>query len=76
MERQILQALKFKLVPDTLVFWFDLAVQLWDAFVKIEGAELGCQPYKPLEACKDHNKYEPLAHTFQLGKPNQYRVAV
>jgi len=33
MEREVISVLKFKLLPDTLFFWFDLAVQLWDVFV-------------------------------------------
>ena len=33
MEREVIKVLKFKLVPDTLYFWFELAVQLWDVFV-------------------------------------------
>ena len=36
MERDILNALRFKLTPNTLYFWFDLAVKLCDVFVTEE----------------------------------------
>jgi hypothetical protein len=48
MEREVLSVLKFKLLPDTLFFWFDLAVQLWDLFVHLEGFNIGCGLFKPL----------------------------
>lgn len=41
MERDVVSVLKFKLLPDTLYFWFDLAVGLWDIFVRREAAHLG-----------------------------------
>ena len=47
MERDVVQVLKFKLLPDTLYFWFDLAVQLWDIYVCREAAHLGYQVFKP-----------------------------
>lgn len=47
MERDVVQVLKFKLLPDTLYFWFDLAVQLWDIYVSREAAHLGYQVFKP-----------------------------
>ena len=33
LERDIVRTFKFKLLPDTLIFWLDLAVRLWDIFV-------------------------------------------
>ncbi len=33
MERQVVSVLKFKLIPDTLYFWFDLGTRLWDLFI-------------------------------------------
>lgn len=76
MERQVVTALNFKLLPDTLYFWFDLGVQLWDLFVGQEAANFGCRLFKPQEVVKDLSKYEPLKNCFQLGSYNRYRVAV
>lgn len=33
MEREVLTVLKFKLLPDTLNFWLDLGMRLWDLYV-------------------------------------------
>ena len=33
MEKEVITVLRFKLTPDTLYFWLDLGVQLWDQFV-------------------------------------------
>jgi len=38
MEREVLEVLNFKLMPDTLYFWLDLSVKLWDLYVSREGA--------------------------------------
>ena len=46
-ERKVIEVLKFKLMPDTLNFWFDVAVQLWDLFVMQEGLQFGCRTFKP-----------------------------
>lgn len=43
MEREVVSVLKFKLLPDTLYFWFDYAVKLWDLYVTHETAHLGFQ---------------------------------
>ena len=67
MEREVVSCLKFKLMPDTLYFWFDLSVKLWDLYVSQEGAWLGYRLYKPQEVSKDLNKYEPGLHEFRLG---------
>lgn len=42
MEREVVSVLKFKLLPDTLYFWFELAVKLWDVFVYQEARHYGC----------------------------------
>ena len=84
MEREVVSVLKFKLLPDTLYFWFDLAVKLWDVFVVHEAAHFGfkaenygLQVFKPQDASRvDLNKYEPQINQFQLSVPNRYRVAV
>lgn len=76
MEVEVVQTLEFKLLPDTLYFWFDLAVQLWDIFVRHEAAHLGCHLFKPPETRRDVMRYQPGFHLFQLGQPNPYRVAV
>ena len=79
MERDVVQVLKFKLLPDTLYFWFDLAVQLWDIYVSREAAHLGYQVFKPQEASgrRNLNRYEPKLHRFQLGSDeNRYRVGI
>ena len=47
MEREVVSVLKFKLLPDTLFFWFDFAVRLWDIFVTHEASHLGYQVFKP-----------------------------
>lgn len=47
LERKVLEVLKFKLLPDTLNFWFDLAVKLWDLFVVHDGSQFGCRTFKP-----------------------------
>ena len=41
MEREVVSVLKFKLVNDTLYFWFDLAVQLWDLYLQVELPHVG-----------------------------------
>ena len=33
LEQEVVTELKFKLLPDTLYFWFELATKLWDLFV-------------------------------------------
>lgn len=40
-EREVVTVLKFKLMLDTLYFWLDLAVKLWDVFMENEGSYLG-----------------------------------
>lgn len=78
MERQIVTQLKFKLFPDTLYFWFDLAVKLWDTFIsqqdEISEFSLLFKPTSsPLNVT---NKYLPSLNAFKLGVPNPYRTAV
>lgn len=64
MEREVLNVLKFKLIPDTLNFWLDLSVKLWDLFVEYEAEYLGCHIYKPREVYKDLNRYEAARQPF------------
>ena len=45
MERRVVSILKFKLLPDTLYFWFELVVKLWDTFITYDCSEI---PYYPL----------------------------
>ena len=72
-EREVVTVLKFKLILDTLYFWLDLAVKLWDVFIENEGSRLGDRFYKPASAQKFFIRYEPSNNDFQLGKPNRYR---
>lgn len=75
MEREMLNVLNFKLLPDTLYSWFELTVKLWDLFVDFEAAQFGCSLYKPAEQEFDPNRHVP--QVFRLGSPpNKYRVAV
>ena len=74
MEREVVSVLKFKLLPDTLYFWFELAVKLWDVFVYQEARHYGCQVFKPQEVRKNFNSYNPQTNRFQLGVPNLYRL--
>ena len=60
MEKSVLNVLKFKLTPDTLLFWLDLGIRLWDLYVEEGASNFGCQLYKPQEVHKDYNRYEPL----------------
>lgn len=64
MERDVVSVLKFKLLPDTLYFWFDLVVGLWDIYVRREAAHLGYEVFKPQERedLKNFNRYEPNLH--------------
>ena len=55
MEREVIRLLNFKLLPDTLYFWFELAVKLWDVFVEQEAVNFDCTPFKPLPPKDDHN---------------------
>ena len=34
MEKTVLKVLDFKLTPDTLIFWLDLIIRLWDLYVE------------------------------------------
>ena len=43
MEKKILEVLDFKLTPDTLIFWLDLIIRLWDLYVEQEASNYGCQ---------------------------------
>ena len=43
MEKTILKVLDFKLTPDTLIFWLDLIIRLWDLYVEQEASNYGCQ---------------------------------
>ena len=47
MEKKVLKVLNFKLSPDTLIMWLDLAVRLWDLFVTNGARNFGCQLFKP-----------------------------
>ena len=47
MEKKVLKVLNFKLSPDTLIVWLDLAVRLWDLFVTNGASNFGCQLFKP-----------------------------
>ena len=77
MEREVVSVLKFELIPDTLYFWFDLAVRLWDLFVEHDAADFTVSLFKPQELVKDFNEYKPLENTFQLKSPeNNYRVGI
>ena len=76
MEREVVSVLKFKLLPDTLYFWFDLAVMLWDVFVSHEALHSGYHVFKPKEVHRDPNKYKPEENGFQLSIANRYRVGV
>ena len=49
-EREVITVLKFNLILDTLYFWLDLAVKLWDLFIENEGSYLGYRVYKPVSA--------------------------
>lgn len=64
MEREVLSVLKFKLFPDTLNFWLDLGIRLWDLFVDCEASNYGCRLYKPREIHKDFNRYDAMRHPF------------
>ena len=75
-EREVITVLKFNLILDTLYFWLDLAVKLWDLFIENEGSYLGYRVYKPVSAQKFSIRYEPPNNEFQLGKPNRYRDIV
>lgn len=48
MERNVLGALRFRLVTDTLYYWLDLGVRLWDLFAEREFSNK-CLVYKPKE---------------------------
>lgn len=76
MEREVVSVLEFKLIPDTLYFWFDLAVQLWDLFLRVDLPHVGYHLFKPSPQLLDLNRYEPHINAFQLSRPNPYRVAV
>lgn len=77
MEREVIRLLNFKLLPDTLYFWFELAVKLWDVFVEQEAAHFDCTPFKPMPLKDDPNKYVAKNNPFQLSSPyGKYRVAV
>ena len=48
MERNVVTELQFKLLPDTLYFWLDLQVRLWDLFVDHEDmTKQDCCRFKP-----------------------------
>ena len=34
MEKKVLEVLGFKLTYDTLIFWLDLGIRLWDLYVE------------------------------------------
>ena len=36
MERIVVSILNFKLLPDTLYFWFEIVVKLWDMFIQVD----------------------------------------
>ena len=76
MEYKIVTTLKFKLQPDTLYFWFEVAVQLWDIWLCVDQPNCPLFRFKPQPLYFDPNKYEPGKNEFQLGLPNPYRVAV
>lgn len=62
-------------MPDTLYFWLDLAVKLWDDFALRTAVDFGCAQFKPAEKAFDVNRYVP--DVFRLGQPpNKYRVVV
>lgn len=66
MEREVLTVLKFKLLPDTLNFWLDLGMRLWDLYVDYdtEVQNYDCRLYKPREVYKDYNRYDAMRHPF------------
>ena len=69
MERKVMMKLKFKLVPDTLYFWFDLVVKLWDHFA-IHGNKFDDVPLrtlKPMPVINNPEKYDPSINPFKLG---------
>ena len=80
MEREIVLVLQFKLLPDTLYFWLDLQVRLWDLFVDLDSqaARVGCRHFKPTKDSQGPHlsRYDPKLSTLQLGKANTYRVLV
>ena len=79
MERKVVSVLKFKLLPDTLYFWFDLVVKLWDTFITYDCSEIPNYPlFKPPEGKINSHEYDPMKpeSKFKLGIPNPYRVLV
>jgi len=76
MEREVVSILNFKLLPDTLYFWFEYAVKMWDLYVSHEALHQGFKVFKPQEVRKDLNSYDPKLHKFQLSDTgNRYRAA-
>lgn len=47
MERKIATALNFKLMPDTLLFWFELVTKLWDIYLTVDKPGHALRPFKP-----------------------------
>ena len=76
MERSVVKALKFKLLPDTLYFWFDLGIQLWDTFITVDCPIPNYPLFKPKDRVGNPSKYMPQLNPFRLSIPNPYRVAV
>ena len=52
METEVVTVLQFKLLPDTLFFWLDLDLRLWDLFVEEqkEAGKMDCCRFKPITA--------------------------
>ena len=40
MERRVVSVLNFKLLPDTIYFWLDLLIRLWDDFLIYDMSEV------------------------------------
>ena len=76
MERSVVSTLKFQLLPDTLYFWFDLGIKLWDTFVKLDCPIANYPLFKPPDLVGNPCKYVPQQNAFRLSIPNPYRVAV
>ena len=78
METEVVTVLQFKLLPDTLFFWLDLELRLWDLFVEEqkEAGKMDCARFKPITNPRAAFKstHDPRLSSLKLGKPNTYRV--
>jgi len=60
----IVSTLNFHLLPDTLYFWFDLAIKLWDVFIKVDEPIPNYPLFKPVDCPGHQSKYVPMHSDF------------